>query len=125
MEAEGKRRAAFRAGFLGVRTLGHSTLVAVSEATRRELAGLGHRVEILSGPPYPELDARVPLVKVPSLDLYREPDPFRTPRPSEFRDRIGKIAEMNRRRRAERQNEVREADRRLRRVHDRMLAWAP
>jgi glycosyltransferase involved in cell wall biosynthesis len=25
---------------------------------------------------------------VPSLDLYREPDPFRTPRPAEFRDRI-------------------------------------
>ena len=28
------------------------------------------------------------LTKVPSLDLYRDPDPFRTPRPSEIRDRI-------------------------------------
>jgi glycosyltransferase involved in cell wall biosynthesis len=30
----------------------------------------------------------VTLTKVPSLDLYREPDPFRVPRPGEFRDRI-------------------------------------
>jgi glycosyltransferase involved in cell wall biosynthesis len=30
----------------------------------------------------------VRLTKVPSLDLYREPDPFRIPRPSEIRDRI-------------------------------------
>jgi glycosyltransferase involved in cell wall biosynthesis len=43
-------------------------------------------VEVWSGQPYPELDEGVPLVRVPSLDLYREPDPFRTPRPSEFRD---------------------------------------
>ena len=50
-----------------------------------ELAELGHRVEVFSGQPYPELDG-VPLVPVPSLDLYREPDPFRTPRPGEFRD---------------------------------------
>jgi hypothetical protein len=32
----GKRRAAFRAGFLGVRTLGHSTLVVVTEASEAE-----------------------------------------------------------------------------------------
>ena len=32
----GKRRAAFRAGFAGVRTLGHSTLVVVSEASEAE-----------------------------------------------------------------------------------------
>src|SRR3954466_3144130 len=57
-------------------------------ALSRELAALGHRVEVLSGQPYPELDAGVPLTRVPSLDLYREPDPFRTPRPSEFRDWI-------------------------------------
>jgi glycosyltransferase involved in cell wall biosynthesis len=57
-------------------------------ALSRELAALGHRVEVLSGQPYPELDPGVPLTKLPSLDLYREPDPFRTPRPSEFRDWI-------------------------------------
>src|SRR3954471_24480512 len=54
-------------------------------ALSRELRELGHRVEVFSGQPYPELDAGVPLARVPSLDLYREPDPFRTPRPSEFR----------------------------------------
>jgi glycosyltransferase involved in cell wall biosynthesis len=54
----------------------------------RELVRLGHDVEVFSGQPYPELDDGVRLTKVPSLDLYREPDPFRTPRPSELRDLI-------------------------------------
>jgi glycosyltransferase involved in cell wall biosynthesis len=54
----------------------------------RELVALGHQVEVFSGQPYPELDEGVTLTKVPSLDLYREPDPFRTPRPGEFRDLI-------------------------------------
>jgi glycosyltransferase involved in cell wall biosynthesis len=54
----------------------------------RELVALGHTVEVFSGQPYPELDPGVTLTKVPSLDLYREPDPFRVPRLSEFRDRI-------------------------------------
>jgi glycosyltransferase involved in cell wall biosynthesis len=57
-------------------------------ALSRELTELGHRVEVVSGQPYPELDAGVALTPLPSLDLYREPDPFRTPRPSEFRDWI-------------------------------------
>ena len=54
----------------------------------RELVALGHQVEVFSGQPYPVLDDGVRLTEVPSLDLYREPDPFRTPRPSELRDRI-------------------------------------
>ena len=54
----------------------------------RELVRLGHEVEVFSGQPYPDLDDGVRLTKVPSLDLYREPDPFRTPRPSEIRDLI-------------------------------------
>jgi glycosyltransferase involved in cell wall biosynthesis len=55
----------------------------------RGLVELGHDVEVFSGQPYPELlDPRVRLTKVPSLDLYREPDPFRVPRPSEIRDSI-------------------------------------
>ncbi len=52
----------------------------------RELVALGHHVEVYSGQPYPELDEGVILHKVPSLDLYREPDPFRVPKPKEFRD---------------------------------------
>jgi glycosyltransferase involved in cell wall biosynthesis len=55
----------------------------------RELTALGHQVEVFSGQPYPELDPGVTLTKVPSLDLYREPDPFRFVwRPSEYRDLI-------------------------------------
>jgi glycosyltransferase involved in cell wall biosynthesis len=54
----------------------------------RELANLGHEVEVFSGQPYPELDPGVRLTKVPSLDLYREPDPFRIPKLREFRDLI-------------------------------------
>ena len=54
----------------------------------RELVALGHEVEVFSGQPYPELDPGVRLTKLPSLDLYREPDPFRTPRPGEIRDAI-------------------------------------
>jgi len=54
----------------------------------RELVALGHEVEVFSGQPYPELDDGVRLTKVPSLDLYREPDPFRTPWPWEYRDLV-------------------------------------
>jgi len=54
----------------------------------RELVALGHEVEVFSGQPYPQLDAGVRLTRVPSLDLYREPDPFRVPRPGEFRDLV-------------------------------------
>ena len=54
----------------------------------RELIDLGHTVEVFSGQPYPDLDPGVALTKLPSLDLYREPDPFRVPKLKEFRDRI-------------------------------------
>ena len=54
----------------------------------RELVALGHEVEVFSGQPYPELDPGVKLTKVESLDLYREPDPFRVPKLREFRDLI-------------------------------------
>jgi glycosyltransferase involved in cell wall biosynthesis len=55
----------------------------------RGLVELGHHVEVFSGQPYPQLlDPRVRLTEVPSLDLYREPDPFRVPWPSEIRDSI-------------------------------------
>src|SRR5487761_1489137 len=54
----------------------------------RELAALGHSVEVLSGQPYPELEPGPVLTEVPSLDLYRDEDPFRTPRLGEYRDWI-------------------------------------
>lgn len=36
----------------------------------RALHAMGHTVHVYSGPPYPELDDDIPLIKVPSLDLY-------------------------------------------------------
>jgi glycosyltransferase involved in cell wall biosynthesis len=54
----------------------------------RELVALGHDVEVLAGQPYPAVDEGVRLTKLPSLDLYRQPDPFRVPRLGEYRDAI-------------------------------------
>lgn len=60
----------------------------------RELARLGHHVEVIGSQPYPVLDGdgatggRVSLTELPSLDLYRQPDPFRTPGRDEYRDWI-------------------------------------
>ncbi|CAL9406270.1 MULTISPECIES: glycosyltransferase family 4 protein [unclassified Streptomyces] len=57
----------------------------------RELARLGHTVEVIASQPYPVLDAvgeGVTLTELPSLDLYRQPDPFRTPGRDEYRDWI-------------------------------------
>ncbi|MFC1400227.1 MULTISPECIES: glycosyltransferase family 4 protein [Streptacidiphilus] len=58
----------------------------------RELARLGHDVEVLGGQPYPVLDevgdghvGRLSFTEIASLDLYRQPDPFRNPRLGEYR----------------------------------------
>jgi len=52
----------------------------------RALVELGHHVDVVSGPQYPELDAGVNLVKLPSLDLYDPENPFRVPKASELKD---------------------------------------
>lgn len=59
----------------------------------RELVRLGHHVEVIGSQPYPVLDegedlAGLTLTEIASLDLYRSPDPFRTPKREEFRDWI-------------------------------------
>jgi hypothetical protein len=54
----------------------------------RELVRLGHSVEVISGPPLPDVDPGVALTALPSLDLYREPDPFRTPHLRELRSSV-------------------------------------
>jgi glycosyltransferase involved in cell wall biosynthesis len=51
----------------------------------RALADLGHRVEVFSGQPYPDLDPRVPLTRLPSFDFYNAADPMRLPAPSRIR----------------------------------------
>jgi glycosyltransferase involved in cell wall biosynthesis len=43
----------------------------------RALVRKGHSVHVLSGPPYPELDPEVRLIKIPSLDLYTSPNHVR------------------------------------------------
>ena len=43
----------------------------------KALVDQGHQVDVLSGPPYPALDPRVRLVKLPSLDLYATEARFR------------------------------------------------
>jgi glycosyltransferase involved in cell wall biosynthesis len=45
----------------------------------KALADLGHHVEVLGGQPYPVLDPRVPLVELPSLDIYNDYFPMRMP----------------------------------------------
>ncbi|MGE3620625.1 MAG: glycosyltransferase family 4 protein [Acidimicrobiia bacterium] len=45
----------------------------------KALVDLGHHVEVLGGQPYPELDERVPLVELPSLDIYNDHFPMRMP----------------------------------------------
>ncbi|MEW6267750.1 MAG: glycosyltransferase family 4 protein [Thermodesulfobacteriota bacterium] len=61
----------------------------------RELAALGHQVDVWSGPPYPELGDGVRLVKVPSLDLWNEAALLRRPSLRELRDPIN-VAEYAR-----------------------------
>ncbi|MEV6209835.1 glycosyltransferase family 4 protein [Kitasatospora sp. NPDC051914] len=56
----------------------------------RELARLGHHVDVIGAQPFPVLDevegpGSVRLVELPSLDLYRSDDPFRTPALAEYR----------------------------------------
>ena len=44
----------------------------------KALAELGHEVDVISGQPYPELDERVNLVKLPSLNIFEEEDRLRS-----------------------------------------------
>ncbi len=52
----------------------------------KALVDLGHHVEVLGGQPYPILDDRVPLVELPSLDIWADPHPMRKPRLWEWKD---------------------------------------
>ncbi|HOJ15213.1 MAG TPA: glycosyltransferase family 4 protein, partial [Deltaproteobacteria bacterium] len=52
----------------------------------RALKDLGHNVEVVSSPPYPNIDKDIPLHKIPSLDLYNPDDLFRVPSLRELRN---------------------------------------
>ncbi len=45
----------------------------------KALVDLGHRVEVLSGQPYPHVDPRVAMTKLPSLDVFNDHYPGRFP----------------------------------------------
>lgn len=78
-----------RIAYLAYRGNPHSGGQGVySRYLTRELVELGHEVEVFGGQPYPVLDDGVRFTAVPSLDLYREPDPFRIPKPREFTSRV-------------------------------------
>jgi glycosyltransferase involved in cell wall biosynthesis len=57
----------------------------------RALKDLGHRVDVISGPPDPQLDDDIPLSELPGLDLYNPADPFRVPKLRELMDPINLI----------------------------------
>ena len=57
----------------------------------RALKDLGHGVEVVTGPPDPQLDKDIPVHRLPCLDLYNAEDPFRIPTSSELMDPINLI----------------------------------
>ncbi len=57
----------------------------------RALTDLGHRVHVVSGPQYPVLDDDIPLIKLPSLDLYNPDNLFRMPKMHELLNAINFI----------------------------------
>ena len=54
----------------------------------RALKDLGHRVDVVTGPPYPQLDGDIGLHRLPSLNLYNPDDLFRVPRLNELKSPI-------------------------------------
>ncbi len=57
----------------------------------RALTDLGHRVEVVSGPPEPRVDADIRVHRLPSLDLYNSANPFRTPSLRELRHPLNRL----------------------------------
>jgi glycosyltransferase involved in cell wall biosynthesis len=57
----------------------------------RALKGLGHHVEVVSGPPDPHLDEDINLYRITGLDLYNPDDLFRMPSLKELSDPVNLI----------------------------------
>jgi len=51
----------------------------------RALSALGHHIDVFSGPPYPELDENIRLIKIPSLDLFEQASHIKALRPKHLR----------------------------------------
>lgn len=54
----------------------------------RELAELGHHVDVVAGPPDPLLEGKANLIPIKTLDLYNPEDLFRVPTAKELKDPI-------------------------------------
>ena len=50
----------------------------------KALSDLGHEIDVFSGPPYPDLDPEIKLVKIPSLGLYEKKSKFFDVNPTEL-----------------------------------------
>ena len=50
----------------------------------KALSDLGHEIDVFSGPPYPDLDTKINLVKIPSLGLYEKKSKFFDVNPTEL-----------------------------------------
>ena len=75
---------------LGYRSAPHSGGQGVYlKYLSRSLARRGHQVTVISGPPYPHLDAEVSLVRLPSLDLYEYG--LKSVRPRQLLSRLERI----------------------------------
>jgi glycosyltransferase involved in cell wall biosynthesis len=57
----------------------------------RGLRDLGHEVDVISGPPYPELAGGIGLRKLPNLDLYNPDHLFR---PARYRDLLSPVNQV-------------------------------
>lgn len=57
----------------------------------RALKALGHKIDVVSGPPDPKLDDAIPVSFLPGLDLYNPEDPFRMPALKELADPINML----------------------------------
>lgn len=81
-----------RIGLLSYRSNPHSGGQGVYiQHLSRALKHLGHTVTVISGPPWPELDDGIRLVRLPSLDLYNPADLFRTPSWQELKQPVNLV----------------------------------
>ncbi|MEM6484709.1 MAG: glycosyltransferase family 4 protein [Pseudomonadota bacterium] len=66
-----EKRDHLKIALLGYRSLPHGGGQGIYlRYLSKALVEAGHQVDVISGPPYPDLDDRVKLIRVPSLDLF-------------------------------------------------------
>ena len=86
-----ERVAPLRIGLLGYRSNPFSGGQGVYlKYLSKGLVQLGHQVDVISGEPYPDLDPRVGLIKLPGLNLFEHSSHVRALRPSHF----GSLADL-------------------------------